>query len=112
MLEKMERVIMLKDLYGSLLTEKQAQVLAWHYEQDLSLSEIAEQMEISKQAVYDLLRRSENTLNSYERHLGLMQRFKEIRQELEEVCSWLEGNCDHDTHTRAVQALRTLLESM
>jgi len=112
MLEKMERVIMLKDLYGPLLTEKQAQVLAWHYEQDLSLSEIAEQMEISKQAVYDLLKRSENTLNSYERRLGLVQRFKEIRQELEEVCSWLEGTCDHVTHTRAVKTLRTLLESM
>jgi hypothetical protein len=112
MLEKMERVIMQKDLYGPLLTEKQAQVLAWHYEQDLSLTEIAEQMEISKQAVYDLLRRSETTLAGYERRLGLVRRFKEIRQELEEVCALLEGSCDHDTHTRAVNTLRTLLESM
>lgn len=112
MLEKMERVIMQKDLYGPLLTDKQAQVLAWYYEQDLSLSEIAEQLEISKQAVYDLLRRSEKALAEYENRLGLLDRFRYMRQEMEEVCALLENPCTDEMRARAVKTLRTLLESM
>lgn len=112
MLEKMERVIMQKDLYGPLLTNKQAQVLAWYYEQDLSLNEIAEQLEISKQAVYDLLRRSEKTLAEYENRLRLLERFSYMRQEMEAVCALLESPCTDEMRDRAVKTLRILLESM
>ncbi len=112
MLEKMERVIMLKDVYGPLLTDKQAQVLSWYYEQDLSLTEIAELLDISKQAVYDLLRRSEKTLQEYEKRLGWLQRFGVMRQELEGVCALLAGPCDDEIRHQAVKTLRTLLESL
>lgn len=112
MLEKLERVIMQKDLYGPLLTEKQMRVLNWYYEHDLSLSEIAGHMEISKQAVYDLLKRSEKTLAEYEKRLGLVQRFNENRQQLEAVCLLLEGPCDVEVRNTVLQTLRTLLESM
>lgn len=112
MLKKMERVIMLKDLYGPLLTDKQAQVLSWYYEQDLSLTEIAELMDISKQAVHDLLRRSEKTLREYENRLGWLGRFEAMRRELEGVCALLNGPCDDAIRHQAVKTLRTLLESM
>ena len=56
MLEKMEQVILLKDFYGPLLTPKQQEVLNLHYEQDWSLSEIAEHWQISRQAVFDLIK--------------------------------------------------------
>ncbi|MGI6434254.1 MAG: YlxM family DNA-binding protein [Syntrophomonadaceae bacterium] len=112
MLEKLERVTIQKDLYGPLLTDKQMQVLNWYYEHDLSLNEIARHMKISKQAVYDLLKRSEKTLAEYEKRLGLVQRFQENRQQLEAVCSLLEGPCDAEARNTALQTLRSLLESM
>lgn len=112
MLEKLERVIMQKDLYGPLLTDKQLQVLDWYYEHDLTLNEIAGYMEISKQAVYDLLKRSEKTLAEYEKRLGLVQRFRENRLELEKVCSLLESTCDDEARNMALQTLKSLLESM
>lgn len=112
MLQKLERVTMQKDLYGPLLTAKQLQVLNWYYEQDLSLSEIAEHMEISKQAVYDLLKRSEKTLDEYEKRLGLVRRFRDNRRQLESVCALLEDPGDDRSGIKALQILRGLLESM
>ena len=58
MLEKISHVVLLKDFYGPLLTEKQQNVLHLHYENDWSLSEIASNMNTSRQAVYDLIKKS------------------------------------------------------
>jgi len=52
MLDKTERMVMLKDSYGPLLTEKQQNVLNLYYENDWSLSEIGESMGISRQGVH------------------------------------------------------------
>lgn len=66
MLDKRDYFIMLKDFYGSLLTDKQQYVLELYYEHDLSLSEIAEEMGISRQAVHDIIKRAEGLLSDYE----------------------------------------------
>ena len=70
------------DLYGALLTEKQQECLRLHLFEDFSLSEIGEELGISRQAVYDNIHRSEKAMESYEQKLGLAARYHEERQEL------------------------------
>ncbi len=90
MIEKTEKIIMLKDFYGPLLTEKQQDVLNLYYENDWSLSEIADSMNISRQGVHDLIKRAELSLLEYEQRLGLLQRFSLTRQYLEQVFAVLK----------------------
>jgi predicted DNA-binding protein YlxM (UPF0122 family) len=70
------------DFYGALLTPRQRAVWGWHYEDDLSLAEIAAQENMSRQAVYDLLRRTERRLRAYEEQLGLVARFTAEQEKL------------------------------
>ncbi len=79
-LERANRVILLGDYYGQLLTERQRDILSLHYEDDLSLGEIAERLGVSRQAVHDLLSRSEEALEDYEARLGLVARDGEARR--------------------------------
>lgn len=85
MLDKVLRMGLLFDFYGALLTEKQQQCLEMHYLSDLSLSEIAEQFGVSRQAVHDILRRAEQTLDEYERKLGLVDRYRRQQAALQQI---------------------------
>lgn len=66
---------LLYDFYGPLLTEKQGRIWDLYYQQDYSLSEIAGTEGISRQAVHDLLKRTEKILEGYELNLKLISRF-------------------------------------
>lgn len=66
---------MLFDFYGELLTEKQREYYDLHYNQDLSLAEIAASSGISRQGVWDNIRRADAALRDAESRLGLVQRF-------------------------------------
>ncbi|WOV85252.1 putative DNA-binding protein [Sporosarcina jeotgali] len=81
MLEKTTRVNFLFDFYQSLLTDKQRIYMELYYLDDLSLGEIAEEYEVSRQAVYDNVRRTEAMLEDYEAKLSLFNKFQE-RSEL------------------------------
>ena len=81
---------LLFDFYGPLLTEKQGKMWDLYYQRDLSLSEIAEQEGISRQAVHDLLKRTEKILEEYEQKLGLIKRFLDEREKLQQIQSLLE----------------------
>lgn len=85
MLEKFNRMALLQDFYGRLLTPRQQRVFELYYDQNLSLGEIAEEYGISRQAVYDLLRRTEKSLESYEDRLGLVAKFTEDGRKLQEA---------------------------
>ena len=63
----------LYEIYGALLTEKQRQCLELYFCEDYSLAEVAEEMQVSRQAIHDLLRRVEQTLEHYETMLGFLQ---------------------------------------
>ncbi len=108
MLEKISHIVLLKDFYGPLLTEKQQDVLYLHYENDWSLSEIASAMNTSRQAVYDLIKRSESLLEEYEQKLGLVEKFQQARQQLDKLTILLE-NSSADQHSTD-QALGILKE--
>lgn len=78
-MEKNVKISILLDIYGKLLTEKQYKLLDDYYNNDLSLSEIAENDKITRQAVRDILKKGENKLFEYEEKLGFMR--KELMQE-------------------------------
>lgn len=77
--------VLLLDCYGSLLTDKQRQLLEGYYDEDLSLAELAEPLGVSRQAVHDSIRRGERQLEHFEEQLGLAARLSACRQLFEEI---------------------------
>ena len=73
-MEKNVKISILLDIYGKLLTEKQYKLLDDYYNNDLSLSEIAENERITRQAVRDNLKKGESKLFEYEEKLGIMKK--------------------------------------
>ena len=84
---------MLLDFYGELLTEKQRDCFDLHYNEDLSLSEIAEQLGISRQGVWDNIRRAESAMREIEEKTGLIARFEDERKKLETVSELVKRLC-------------------
>ena len=78
-IERVEYASMLYDFYGSLLNESQNEVMALYHEDNLSLSEIAEELSQTRQAVHYNLRKAEKALDSYEEKLGLVASYKKNR---------------------------------
>lgn len=76
------RMGLLYDFYGGLLTKKQQRVFGLYYLENLSLAEIAEEVGTTRQAVHDLLQRTEKLLTGWEGKLGLVDRYL---QELDAV---------------------------
>lgn len=113
MIDKILHISELYDLYGAILSDKQQTCLELHYFQDLSLAEIAENLQVSRQAVHDLLKRSEQILEDYENRLGLVKRRREERQSLENVVSLLvqaEQSGDISSIQAARQKVEVLIE--
>ena len=75
----------LLDFYGDMLTEKQREVIEFYYNEDLSLSEIADNEGITRQGVRDSIKRAEAQLLDMEQCLGLAKRFREMRSGLEQI---------------------------
>lgn len=82
-IEKKERINQLFDIYENLFTEHQINVFQSYYQDDLSLKEIAEDFNISRNAVHDLLKRVEVMLEDYEAKLHLLDKINEIENILE-----------------------------
>ncbi len=90
MLEKTNRMNFLFDFYQSLLTPKQRNYMSLYYLDDLSLGEIAEEFGVSRQAVYDNIKRTEAMLEEYEEKLSLFRKFQErsaILNNMKEILS-------------------------
>ncbi|MBR1539735.1 MAG: DNA-binding protein [Clostridia bacterium] len=77
-MEEAVKYSILLELYGGILTEKQYELLDNYYNQDLGLSEIAENLGITRQAVRDNLKKGENNLIEFESKLHLMQKINQI----------------------------------
>lgn len=76
---------MLLDVYGMMLTERQQEIMSLYYEQDFSLAEISEEMEITRQGVMNCLRKSEAHLMDLERKLGLIMKLRELENDIAEL---------------------------
>ncbi|MCR5207694.1 MAG: YlxM family DNA-binding protein [Eubacterium sp.] len=92
-------VPLLLDFYGEMLTDKQRDFLELYYNEDLSLSEIAENEGITRQGVRDSIKRAESQLFDMEGKLHLFERFNELVKGLDEIkrCAdaIYEYNLDH-----------------
>ena len=89
--EKKLFISQLYDFYGSLLTEKQQYAVEMYYNDDLSLSEIAESIGITRQGVRDLIVRSEKMLEDAEAKLGIAERYQNMIPIFEDVLSFAEN---------------------
>lgn len=85
MREKNLAISLLLDFYGEVLTEKQREVVNLYYNEDLSLAEIAEQAQITRQGVRDCIKRGEATLLEMEEKLGLSKRFSDMQREVSRI---------------------------
>lgn len=88
-MEELGRLMLFYDFYGPLLTRRQQQAFELHYQSDLSLGEVAEQLAISRPAVADLLRRAKGQLVAYEQAVGAAERLQRERRILGKVLSTL-----------------------
>jgi uncharacterized protein len=91
-LEKTTRMNYLYDFYQSLLTPKQRSYMSLYYLDDFSLGEIAEEYNISRQAVYDNIKRTEAMLEEYEEKLLLFKKFQERNEILDQLRKSVEDS--------------------
>jgi len=109
---------MLFDFFGDLLTDKQREYFDLYHNEDLSLSEIAEKADITRQGVYDIITRAEKSLIDIEQKTGVVGRWRETRAELEKAkllaqeLLRLSGNDNEsgDIAHKLVQALESLTQ--
>ena len=106
-------IAMLYDFYGELLTPKQAQAIDLYYNEDLSLAEIAEPLGISRQGVRDAIKRGEKLLLSMEERLGLVNRFMNQDEKLQEVIKEVASMHEYErsyVHSKKLSDAFTALE--
>lgn len=118
-MENVFEISMLLDFYGQLLTERQYEILDLHYNNDYSLAEIAEQLNISRQGVHDNIKRGCATLSRMEEKLGLMEKFNQQKSKAKEVLMDLDSldrssmtEQNSDIVNRIGKSLRDMISSI
>ncbi len=94
---------LLYDFYGELLTERQRMCFDLYHDQDLSLAEIAQELNVSRQGVYDNLSRAEAALRNMEEKTGCVRRSLATRRAVRDITKAADQLCQHPDP--AVQAL-------
>ena len=84
-MERKVTLSMLINIYGKLLTDNQLAILADYADNDLSLSEIAENNNITRQAVNDIIKKGENKLLEYESKLGIMKKTLDEEKQIQKI---------------------------
>lgn len=109
-------ISLLYDFYGQLLTKRQQEVMSLYHEENLSLSEIADEFGISRAGVHDSLKKAEKALMSYEEKLGLVKRFSDSRNLIESIDERLEklisDNSDNESLTNSLIEIRNDIDNM
>ncbi len=102
-LEKKDYYNTLYGYYKTLLTDKQQSIFSSYYEEDYSLSEIAENLEVSRNAVWDTLKKVIDKLEEYEKKLELY----EFDLKLEEYLKKLE-KCTNEDGLKIIEEIREM----
>lgn len=92
-LEDLNRVNVLYDIYAPLLTKRRQEVLHYYFSENYSLAEIAIKYDVSRQAVHDLIRRSLESIESFDAKLGLYNQYC-LRQSLLDEAELIVGGDD------------------
>ena len=114
-MEKNVKLSILLQIYGKLLTENQFNILDDYYNNDLSLSEIAENNSITRQAVRDILKKGENKLFEYEEKLELMKKNESLEKSISNIILDISKINDKSTKeeiTDILQIVKNKLNSL
>lgn len=95
-LGKTNQMNALFDFYGALLTKKQNEYMQLYYGDDLSLGEIADEFNVSRQAIYDNIKRTEKILIDYEEKLHLFEKFSATNSIVEELEEYVHSHYPKD----------------
>lgn len=102
------RLAEMLSVYGTMLTDKQFKGLSMHFDDDFSLSEIGEELGVSRQAVYDLLSRGRQKLEEYEAELGVVDFRRKQRTALTCIYREIENLADGDNDEAVAGILHRL----
>ena len=105
-MEKKVSLSLLLAFYGDMLTENQREMARLHWEEDLSLSEIAQQFSVSRQSVHDTVSRTEKQLEGLEEKLGLFHRHRQVESGLQDALLSLAQVQATEETQRYLQAAR------
>ena len=95
-MEKFVEQTLLYDFYGELLTEHQRNVYEDVILNDLSYTEVAEEQNISRQGVHDLIKRCNKILDDYENKLHLVEKFLSVKEKVEQIHALSKGQQGHE----------------
>ena len=116
MFDKITEVSLLYDFYGQLLSKRQQEVMSLYYEENLSLSEIAEAFAIYTQGVHDALKNAEKSLHQYEAKLGRVSRIEKSRRAVEMIDRQIEAvidkNRDNSDLVSSLAEIRSVIDEM
>lgn len=104
------QMTLLFDYYGELLTERQRMCFDLRHNQDMSLAEIAEELNVSRQGVHDNLSRAEALLLNMEQKTGCVRRDLETRKTLGKIRQLAEASTDPETARQILACLQALEE--
>ena len=99
------------DFYGALLTKRQSEVMQLYHEENLSLSEIAEEFGISRQGVHVALKNAQEALTTYEEKLGLVERFMRTNAAVARIDEIIDGMNDEGTCS-GLKEIKQIIDSL
>jgi predicted DNA-binding protein YlxM (UPF0122 family) len=100
------------DFYGELLTNKQKQILEYYYNDDYSLAEIAEVMSVTRQGIFDIIKRSKAMMEAYEEKLELIAKFLKSQLLLEEIQNSILNIADQNEDEQLKSELMLVVEKL
>lgn len=89
-IDEITQASLLYDFYGQLLSKRQKEVMELYHEENLTLSEIASEFDISRQGVHDALKNAEKSLKGYEEKLGLVEKFEKTSDAIRGIDNIIE----------------------
>lgn len=111
-MEKHVEASILLQIYGKLLTDKQQKVLSYYYNDDLSLTEIAENEGITRQAARDIIKKGENKLFEYEKALHIMKKTQDNEQTIQSVLNKLSKIEDTSSDKKITKILNEVQKEL
>ena len=111
-MEKKVEVSMFCQIYGKLLTDKQYEFIDDYYNNDLSLSEIAENNNITRQAVRDVIKKGENKLFEYEEKLLIMKKMLKQEKQIQEIINELNKITDTSSDKKIEKILNNVRKEL
>jgi len=109
-MEKRVELNRLLDFYGGLLTDHRREIMKMYLEEDLSLQEVADNMNITRQGVHDAIAKAQKQLEEYEAKLGLMKRYQFLQRALTECETALQEKTE-DAFEKALKLIKEIRNS-